>query len=76
MHESVAVMARVMTSVMFVRPGDLYGRAIDFDIPTIALALLSAGDGAGAAGRRSVGDGARLVAGDSGPRAERASDND
>ncbi len=75
MHESVAVMARVMTSLMFVRPGDLYGRAIDFDIPTIALALLSAGDGAGTAGRRSVVDGARLVAGDSGPRVERASDN-
>ena len=75
MHESVAVMARVMTSLMFVRPGDLYGRAIDFDIPTVALALLSAGDGAGAAGRLGAGDGARLVAGDSGLRAERASDN-
>ena len=49
------MMARVMTSLMFVRPGDLYGRAIDFDIPTIALALLSAGDGAGAVDRAEIG---------------------
>lgn len=36
MREPVAVMARMMTTLMFVRPGDLYGRPIDFDIPTVA----------------------------------------
>lgn len=40
MHESVSMMARVMTSLMFVRPGDLYGRTMHFDIPSIALGLL------------------------------------
>lgn len=40
MHESVSMMARIMTSLMFVRPGDLYGRTMHFDIPSIALGLL------------------------------------
>ena len=41
MHESVEVMARIMTALMFVRPGDLYGRKIDFDIPAIGVGALA-----------------------------------
>ena len=40
MRENVEVMARVMTALMFVRPGDLYGKTIEFNIPTIAVAAL------------------------------------
>ena len=36
MREPVEIVARMMTALMFVRPGDLYGRSIGFDIPTIA----------------------------------------
>lgn len=36
MKESTMVMSRLMTALLFVRPGDLYGRPIDFDIPTLA----------------------------------------
>ena len=39
MRESVGVMARLMTALMFVRPGDLYGRPIDFDVPKFAIGL-------------------------------------
>lgn len=39
MRESVPAMARLMTALMFVRPGDLYGKPIDFDIPSFALAI-------------------------------------
>lgn len=39
--ESPALMARVMTMLMFVRPGDLYGRQLDFDAREFGLALLS-----------------------------------
>ena len=39
-REPVAVMARMMTALLFVRPGDLYGRPIDFDIPTLAARSL------------------------------------
>lgn len=44
MVESSGVMARIMTALMFVRPGDLYGAPISFDIPRygLALTLLSA----------------------------------
>ena len=35
-REPVAVMARMMTALLFVRPGDLYGRPLDFDIPMLA----------------------------------------
>ncbi len=35
MRESDELMARIMTSLMFVRPGDLYGRPIDFDISAL-----------------------------------------
>lgn len=40
MRESVGGMARLMTALMFVRPGDLYGRPIDLDIPRFALSVL------------------------------------
>lgn len=40
-HESVGSMARVMTALMFVRPGDLYGKIIDFDVPSFGLAMLT-----------------------------------
>ncbi|MGN0076263.1 MAG: TetR/AcrR family transcriptional regulator [Parafannyhessea sp.] len=39
MRESVDVMARLMTALMFVRPGDLYGRPIDFNVPRFAVGL-------------------------------------
>lgn len=42
MRESVEVMARIMTALMFVRPGDLYGKPIDFNVPAWALALMQA----------------------------------
>jgi AcrR family transcriptional regulator len=41
MHESVEVMAGIMTALMFVRPGDLYGRKIDFEIPAITVGDLA-----------------------------------
>lgn len=34
-QDSIAVMARLMTALLFVRPGDLYGRPVDFDISTL-----------------------------------------
>ena len=40
MRESVESMALLMTALMFVRPGDLYGNPIDFDIPGFALAIM------------------------------------
>ena len=39
MRESVSAMARIMTALTFVRPGDLYGRPIELDVPSFALAL-------------------------------------
>lgn len=36
MVEPPEIMARMMTALMFVRPGDLYGRPIDFDVPALA----------------------------------------
>ena len=33
MQESTDLMARAMTMLMFVRPGDLYGKPIDLDVP-------------------------------------------
>ena len=39
-RESVPVMARLMTALMFVRPGDLYDNPIDLDIPSFALAAM------------------------------------
>ena len=40
MREDVRTMALIMTSLMFVRPGDLYGKSIDFNVPAYALALM------------------------------------
>ena len=42
MHESARSMACLMTGLMFVRPGDLYGNPIDFDIGSFAVAVLTA----------------------------------
>ena len=39
-RESVPIMARLMTALMFVRPGDLYDNPIDLDIPSFALAAM------------------------------------
>lgn len=36
MAEPPEIMAGLMTALMFVRPGDLYGRPIDFDVPALA----------------------------------------
>lgn len=36
MAESDYAMACIMTALLFVRPGDLYGRPIDFDIPSMS----------------------------------------
>ena len=33
-------MARLMTALMFVRPGDLYGKQVDFNVPAYALAIM------------------------------------
>ncbi|MCH3943884.1 MAG: TetR family transcriptional regulator C-terminal domain-containing protein [Atopobiaceae bacterium] len=41
MRESTQVMARIMTVLMFVRPGDLYGNPIDLNIPAYGLALMN-----------------------------------
>ena len=41
MTESPEIMARLMTALMFVRPGDLYGRPIEFDIPSLAARALA-----------------------------------
>lgn len=40
MREDVRTMALIMTSLMFVRPGDLYGKSVDFNVPAYALALM------------------------------------
>ena len=41
MREPVGIVARMMTAMLFVRPGDLYGRPIGFDIPSIAPQFVS-----------------------------------
>lgn len=40
MRQGVHEMARLMTALMFVRPGDLYDSPIDLDIPSFALSDL------------------------------------
>ena len=40
MREDVGVMARLMTSLAFIRPGDLYGKSLDFDVRKFGLALM------------------------------------
>lgn len=44
-HESADAMARVMCALAFVRPGDLYGQPIDFDIPLLARTLTARAKG-------------------------------
>ena len=41
MQEPVGMVARMMTAMLFVRPGDLYGRPIGFDIPSISPQLVA-----------------------------------
>lgn len=41
MRESVDLMSRVMTGLMFVRPGDLYDYHLDFNVPAFGITLLS-----------------------------------
>ena len=41
-RENVDTMARIMTALMFVRPGDLYGKPVEFNVPAYALALMQA----------------------------------
>jgi hypothetical protein len=43
MTESDGIMARIMTALLFVRPGDLYGRPIDFDLSTLSTEFAEAG---------------------------------
>ena len=40
MREDVGDMARVMTALLFVRPGDLYGKSLQFDVDALGLSLL------------------------------------
>lgn len=40
MAEPVEAMARLMTLLMFVRPGDLYGNSYDMNVPMYGLALM------------------------------------
>lgn len=39
MEESDEVMARIMTSLLFVRPGDLYGFPLSIDVPAYSLGI-------------------------------------
>ena len=41
--ESCNMMARIMTILMFIRPGDLYGRPIDFDLSRISASIVESG---------------------------------
>ena len=41
MQEPVGIVARMMTAMLFVRPGDLYGRPIGFNIPSISPQLIA-----------------------------------
>lgn len=58
MREDVETMARLMTALMFVRPGDLYGKKIDFNVPAYALAIMQASV-RGAAHDAATGDARR-----------------
>lgn len=40
LREDVHTMACIMTALMFIRPGDLYGKDVDFNVPAYALALM------------------------------------
>ena len=43
MAESDSLMARIMTALMFVRPGDLYGRPIQFNVPVLSASFAERG---------------------------------
>lgn len=43
MTESDDIMARIMTALLFVRPGDLYGRPINFDMAQISASIAEQG---------------------------------
>ena len=43
MAESDDMMARIMTMLLFVRPGDLYGRPIDFNMPLASANFVEQG---------------------------------
>lgn len=43
MAESDDIMARIMTALLFVRPGDLYGRPIDFSMPSFVPTVMEKG---------------------------------
>jgi hypothetical protein len=40
LSESPETMARIMTVIAFVRPGDLYDSPIELDLPSFALAVM------------------------------------
>lgn len=44
MTESDDTMARIMTALLFIRPGDLYGRPINFEFPMFGSAVLAEGE--------------------------------
>lgn len=56
MREDEQTMARLMTALMFVRPGDLYGKSVDFNVPAYALAIMQ-GSMRAAVASHSVSDG-------------------
>lgn len=60
MRESVQTMALMMTALTFVRPGDLYGKTIDLNVPAYALALMGSTESqtvaAGGDTRRAEGE--------------------
>ena len=41
LDESPETMARIMTVIAFVRPGDLYGQPIDINVPEYGMKLLN-----------------------------------
>lgn len=49
MREDVRTMALMMTALTFVRPGDLYGKTIDLNVPAYALELMRSGAACAAA---------------------------
>lgn len=56
MREDVDTMARIMTTLMFVRPGDLYGKRIELNVPAYALALMRAAMAGGTAGEGTAAE--------------------
>ena len=64
MREDVHTMALMMTALTFVRPGDLYGKTIDLNVPAYALALMRSSAAGGDPATRAADAGeARAQAG-------------